>query len=232
MTHSSVKFIALSLLLVAIGVGGLLYFDVQDYILQLFEWLDGLGIWGPIFFMLIVMMIVVMMLPGVLFTLGAGFLFGPLLGSLYIVIATTTGALIAFILARYFFSATVSRFLHAHERLRVLNDEFSQEGWKFILLTRMIPFFPFKPANYFFGVTDFTLRDFLIGTFFGIMPITFFNVYLGSLAADLTMLGARDSPRSGLEWGLYGLGFLIMVVALVYITQHARKALDRYAASH
>jgi hypothetical protein len=53
-------------------------------------------------------------------------------------------------------------------------------------------------------------------------------VYLGSIAADLTTLGARDLDRTPLEWALYGAGFVATVVAVVYLNRLARRALARY----
>jgi hypothetical protein len=60
------------------------------------------------------------------------------------------------------------------------------------------------------------------------MPITIFNVYIGSLSADLATLGLRSSSRSKAEWIVYGIGFVITIGALVYITHLARKALANY----
>ncbi|MBW2100335.1 MAG: TVP38/TMEM64 family protein [Deltaproteobacteria bacterium] len=225
---SLVKYIVICLLFIAAVVGGLFYFDAQSYVLRLFDWLDGLGAWAPLLFILIEMVVVVFVLPGIIFTLGAGFLFGVLKGSLYVVIGTTLGATIAFITAKHFFGERASMFLLSHPKLKIVDEEFRHEGWKFILLTRLVPFFPFKLSNYFFGVTQFSLRDFFFGSLFGIMPITIFNVYIGSLSADLATLGLRSSSRSKAEWIIYGIGFVISIGALVYITRMARKALTNY----
>jgi uncharacterized membrane protein YdjX (TVP38/TMEM64 family) len=225
---SLVKYITICILLIAAVVGGLFYFDAQSYVLRLFDWLDGLGAWAPPLFILIDMLVVVFVLPGIIFTLGAGFLFGVVKGSLYVVIGTTLGATAAFITAKHFFGERASMFLLSHPKLKIVDEEFRHEGWKIILLTRLVPFFPFKLSNYFFGVAQFSLRDFFFGSLFGIMPITIFNVYIGSLSADLATLGLRSSSRSKAEWIVYGIGFVITIGALVYITHLARKALANY----
>jgi len=54
------------------------------------------------------------------------------------------------------------------------------------------------------------------------------NVYLGSLTADLSTLGARETARTPLEWAIYGAGFVGTVVAVVYFNRLARRALARY----
>ena len=210
-------------------VGALFYFQGKFHmvsVVKFLEWLEGLGAWAPFLFILINMLVVVLVLPGVILTLGAGFMFGVLQGSLYIIIGTTIGATIAFLIARYLFGERATGFFLDHSKLNLVNDEFKRAGWKFVLLTRLVPFFPFKLSNYLFGLMQISLRDFVIGVFFGIMPITITNVYIGSLAADLATIGSRTASRSGMEWTIYGIGVIIAIVAVIYITHLARKALD------
>jgi uncharacterized membrane protein YdjX (TVP38/TMEM64 family) len=220
--------IALSVLFVALLLGVMSYFHLGEEVMRLFDWLAAMGGWAPLLFIIIDMLVVILLLPGVMVTMGAGFLFGVTLGSLCVVVATTLGATIAFLIARHLLGERTSRYFLSHPRLKVLNDEFAHEGWRVILLTRLIPFFPFKLSNYFFGVSDFTLRDFVLGTAIGVVPFTITNVYLGSLAADLSMLGLRHVGRTRLEWTVYGFGFVMTMVAAIYFSRHAKKALSRY----
>jgi uncharacterized membrane protein YdjX (TVP38/TMEM64 family) len=179
-------------------VGALFYFQGGSRVVSFLEWLEGLGAWAPFLFILIDMLVVVLVLPGVMFTLGAGFMFGILRGSLYVVIGSTIGATIAFLIARYLFGET-----------------------------RLIPFFPFKLSNYLFGLMQVSLRDFIFGVFFGIMPFTVTNVYIGSLAADLATIGSRTASRSKMEWTIYGIGVIIAIVAVIYITHLASLEIYR-----
>ena len=222
------KSIAVCLLFVALLVGGIFYFDSQAKVLRLFDWLDELGPWAPALFILIDMLVVVLLLPGVILTLGAGFMFGVLKGSLYVVIGTTLGATIAFMIARYLFGQSSSRFVLNHSKLKVINDEFARQGWKIVLLTRLVPFFPFKLSNCFFGLMRIPLRHFILGVFFGIWPITINNVYIGSLAGDLARLNARSSSRPPADWAMYGIGLIAPIGVVLYITRLARRALDGY----
>lgn len=222
------KYLAACIVFVAVLTVTFIYLDAQSHILRLFDWLDELGSWAPILFIVIDVLVVVFLVPGIVFTLGAGFLFGVLRGAMYVVIATTIGAAIAFLVARHLFSDGASKYLISHPKLKIINDEFTPEGWKIVLLTRLVPFFPFKLSNYFFGLTQFSLRHFVLGTFFGIMPITLTNVYLGSLAADLATLGERTLPRSPIAWTVYGVGFIVTIIGVIYITRLAHRAMDRY----
>jgi hypothetical protein len=66
------------------------------------------------------------------------------------------------------------------------------------------------------------------GSLIGFIPYSLHNVYLGSLAADLSTLRARDIGRTPFEWGLYLAGFAFTVIAVLYLSRIARSALARY----
>jgi uncharacterized membrane protein YdjX (TVP38/TMEM64 family) len=218
-------------LLVGMLLASLLYFDLQVPLLAFFDWLQTIGFWAPLLFILIDMLLVIFLLPSILFTLAAGFLFGPWIGGICVLIATSLGAISAFLISRYSFSARVKNYLRNHQKLKVINDELAHEGWKLILLTRLVPFFPLKLSNYFYGASSFTLTDFVTGTFFGIIPNTFFIVYIGSLAADMSMLVSGDLMRSPNVWVFYILSLVFLLVAVAYISKLAQKALLRYEIS-
>ncbi|MDP1708067.1 MAG: TVP38/TMEM64 family protein [Gammaproteobacteria bacterium] len=227
---SPVWSIAVSVLFVAAVVGALIYFDTHQQVLQLLAWLDAQGAWAPLLFILIMALVVVLLLPGVLFTTGAGFVFGVVEGTVYVVLGTTLGATLAFLIARHLFGERATGFILMHARLQLVSEELTPQGWKIILLTRLVPFFPFKLSNYFFGLTRFSLRGFTFGTFAGIIPFSLHNVYLGSIAADIATLGARSAERTPLQWTLYGAGFLVTIALLIYISRLARRALAKYTA--
>ncbi|MDH3980201.1 MAG: TVP38/TMEM64 family protein [Gammaproteobacteria bacterium] len=220
--------IIVSVLFVAGMLGVLLLFGVDEQVLRLLTWLDAQGGWASLLFMLIIAAVVVLLLPGVLFTLGAGFVFGVMEGAVYVVTGTTLGAMIAFLIARYLFGERATRFVLRHNKLKLVSEELAPQGWKIVMLTRLVPFFPFKLSNYFFGLMPFTLRGFTGGTFLGIIPFSVHNVYLGSIAADIATLGTRNTDRTPLEWGLYGAGFFVAVGVVIYFNRLARRALTRY----
>lgn len=220
--------IAGSTLFVALILGLVLLFDLQRYILQLFEWIDTLGLWAPLCYVLLHALVIIFLVPGVFFTLGAGFLFGPVAGTAVIVVATTLGAAAAFAVARWLLGERTARLLLEHPKARIVNAEICHGGWKVVLLTRLIPFFPFKLSNYVFGLMGFRFRDFVLGTFVGVIPLSFTNVYMGSLAADLATLMAGPGERSALTWALYGIGLAVAIGLVTYLGRRADRALARY----
>lgn len=209
-------------------LGVLVYFGVHEQVVVLLRWVEAQGIWGPVLFIAVMALVIVFLLPGVLFTTGAGFVFGVVEGTIYVVVGSTLGAAIAFLVARHFFGERAAGFVRSQAKLSLVSQEMTPNGWKIVLLTRLIPFFPSKVSNYFFGLTKFSFQGYVVGTLIGFIPFSLHNVYLGSLAADLTTLGVRNTGRTPLEWSLYGAGFVATLIAVIYLNRLARRALARY----
>jgi uncharacterized membrane protein YdjX (TVP38/TMEM64 family) len=220
--------IAASTLFVAGVLGILIYFDAQQQALLLLQWLDTMGIWALSLFTLIMALVVILLLPGVMFTVGAGFVFGVVEGSICVVLGTTLGSTIAFLLARYLLGSSARQYVLSHTKLKLFSEELTPHGWKIVMLSRLVPFFPFKLSNYFFGLTPFSLRGFVGGTMIGIIPFSVHNVYLGSIASDITTLGVRPLDRTPIEWALYIVGFLAVLSIALYLNRLARRALSKY----
>ena len=214
------------------GVGMLLAvlyaLGIHQQVVTMLQWIDRQGAWAAILFIVVMALAVLLLLPGVLFTTGAGFVFGIVEGTLYVVTGTVLGAAAAFLIARYLMGQRARKYVINHARLAVMNDELTPHGWKIVLLSRLIPFFPAKVSNFVFGLTNFSFRGFVGGSILGFIPFSLHNVYLGSLAAEITTMAVRESSRSPLEWSIYGIGFVSTVIAVLYLNRLARRALGRY----
>lgn len=195
-------------------------------VLDFLDWVDRLGPWGPVLFILVVTLSMLVLLPGMIFTLGGGFLFGLVNGLLYVLAGTALGASIAFFSGRYLCKSWVNALLIKHPRTHRFVDIIEAEGMRFIMLTRMVPFFPFKFSNYVFGASNISYRQFIIGTCVGIIPISLTNVYAGSLVGNLATLGTEAVSESPIAWLLYGAGFIVAMVFAVYISRLARRSLQ------
>lgn len=219
--------VAAGVLTVGVFMFLLARFDLDDEVLELLRWVDAQGLWAPLLFMSVMAAAVVLLLPGILLTTGAGFMFGVVMGSLYVVAGTTAGAAVAFVLARRFLGARAARYLRDHPRVRMLDSDLAPDGWKVVFLCRLVPFFPSKLANYFFGLTSVSLPAFALGTGVGIVPYTVHNVYLGAIAAELARHQFRPGDISGERWLMYGVGLLAAVTAMVWLGRRATRALER-----
>lgn len=219
---------------VLVGFGLLLavlvYFDVHLKLIALLEWIDAQGAWAAVLFILIIALVVIFILPGIFFTTGAGYVFGVVAGSIYVVLGTTLGAAIAFLIARYMFGERARQFVMSRSKLSLVNDEMAKHDFKVVLLTRLIPLFPGKLSNYFFGLTKFKFWNYVAASGIGFIPFSVHNVYIGSLVSDLAAMGEGGMTRTPAQWALYGFGFVCAIIAVVYFNSIAKKALAGYTA--
>lgn len=199
---------------------------INDFLQNSLNWIDSLGSTGIIIFILLYIIATVLLIPGTLFTLGAGILFGVIQGSIIVSVASVLAAAAAFLVGRYFVRGWVAKQIEDKPKFKAIDVAVAKEGWKIVLLTRLSPLFPFIFLNYAFGVTQVSLRDYFFASWIGMFPGTVMYVYIGSLAKDLATLGATTQDTTLLQWGLRIVGFIATAAVSVYVTKIARKALD------
>lgn len=199
----------------------------QEWLRNALEWIDSLGSVGAIAFILLYIIATVAFLPGSILTLGAGVVFGVVLGSLYVFIGATLGATAAFLVGRYLARGWVSKKIEGNSKFKAIDKAVGREGLKIVLLTRLSPVFPFNLLNYAFGITGVSIKDYVIGSV-GMIPGTIMYVYIGSLAGNLAMIGSESQPTNPtVQWAIRIIGFIATVAVTVYVTRIARKALEQ-----
>lgn len=227
--NSKLKLV-LVICLVATLIVAAKHFNIQGLLQTSLIWVKSLGPLGPIAFMVIYNLATVLFIPGSILTLGGGVLFGVFWGSVYVFIAATLGATIAFLIGRYLSRSWVSRQIEGNPKFKAIDEAVAREGLKIVLLTRLSPVFPFNLLNYAFGVTQVSLRDYVLGSI-GMVPGTMMYVYIGSLAGDLAMIGTPKQPTSPetqiAQWVIRVVGFIATVAVTVYVTRIAKKSLDQ-----
>jgi len=199
------------------------YLHVQDLLKQALAWVGQLGPWGVVLFIAIYVVATVLFIPGSVLTLGAGAVFGVAWGSVYVSIASTLGATGAFLVGRYLARDAISRKIAGNARFAAIDKAVANEGWKIVGLARLSPVFPFTLLNYAFGLTQVSLRDYVLASWIDMMPGTVMYVYLGSLA----QAAAGERTRTPGEWALYGVGLLATVIVTVFVTRIAKQALAK-----
>ena len=226
MAPSKLKFVFL-ILLAGVLLAAAFYFDVPELLRASLSRIAQLGPWGAVAFIALYILATVLFIPGLILTMGAGFVFGVLRGSIFVSIASTLGASMAFLIGRYLARQWVSKKIESNERFLAIDEAVAREGWKIVGLLRLSPVFPFNLLNYSLGITKVSLRDFFFASWIGMIPGTVMYVYLGSLAGDLAALGTGARSRSPAEWTLYVIGLLATVGVTVYVTRIARRALQK-----
>ncbi|MFM6057199.1 MAG: TVP38/TMEM64 family protein [Microcystis aeruginosa] len=200
-------------------------FNPQTILFRALTCVDSLGSVGAIAFIIIYILATVAFFPGSILTLGAGVVFGVVLGSFYFFIGATIGATAAFLVGRYLARGWVAEKIQGNNKFQAIDEAVGKEGLKIVLLTRLSPIFPFTLLNYAYGVTGVSLKDYLIGCA-GMIPGTIMYVYIGSLAGSLATIGtSAPATNPVLLWTIRLIGFIATVAVTLYVTKIARQAL-------
>lgn len=114
---------------------------------------------------------VVLALPGITFAVFAGLLFGPWLGTLACLVATTVGAVAAFLVGRFFLQDSIKPLVMKNQWMKkVLFDDAGRSDLVVLMITRLVPLFPYNLQNFAYGITDISLVTYTIYTFLFMLP--------------------------------------------------------------
>lgn len=212
-------------LLVALILGGR---SVGALVPQFAQWVAGLGVWGPVVFILGYIVATVAFIPGSILTLAAGAIFGLVRGTMYVFVGATVGSILAFLVSRYFARSAIERKLAGNRKFDTIDRAVGAKGLKIVLLLRLSPVFPFNLLNYGLGLTKVRLRDYAIASV-GMLPGTFLYVYYGKLAGDVAAVaGGVEVSKGPAYWTVLILGLVATIVVTTIVTRIARKALKEY----
>lgn len=115
---------------------------------------------------------------GAVLTIAGGFLFGLVVGSIATVVAATIGAVTLFLAARSALGDSLRA--RAGPWLRKLESGFTENALSYLLVLRLVPLFPFFVVNLVPAFLGVTLRVYVIGTLFGIIPGTVVYTSVGA----------------------------------------------------
>ena len=144
---------------------------------QLRDWATSIGPWFPVAFLVAHIAVTVLPFPRTAFTLAAGLLFGPVLGVLLAVAASTASAVMAVVMVRV--AGWQLSGLVRHRAVVTLDDRLRERGWPTVLSLRLIPAVPFSVLNYAAGASAVRLCPYTLATLVGLAPGTAAVVILG-----------------------------------------------------
>lgn len=171
---------------------------------QIRDWAGGAGPLLPLAFFLFYALVTVAPVPRTVLTVTSGVLFGPLLGSVIALGATTVSAGVALLGVRAVGRDRVAEHL-SHPAVRAIDERLARRGWLAVAALRMIALAPFSVVNYCCGLSSVRLSPYLLATVVGSAPGTIATVILaGSLAGETHPLAVTFSAAF-LAIGLIGL---------------------------
>jgi uncharacterized membrane protein YdjX (TVP38/TMEM64 family) len=130
-------------------------------------------------FALIYMLAVAISIPGAWFlTLTAGFLFGPISGTLLVICSATLGAFVVYLAVKYTLRDWVAK--KTTRWLKTMEQGFQDNAFSYLLFLRLVPLFPFWLVNIVPALLGIAPRTYLTATFIGIIPGSFVYVLVGN----------------------------------------------------
>lgn len=154
-------------------------------------------------FFLVYVAVTALSLPGAaILTLAAGALFGLWLGLLLVSFASTIGATLAFISARFIFRDTVKK--KFGEKLQKIDEGVEKQGGFYLFTLRLVPVFPFFLINLLMGLTSLKIRTFYWVSQVGMLAGTAVYVNAGTQLAQIDSLSGIVSPGLILSFVLLG----------------------------
>ena len=220
------KLIVFAIVLIAFSIAAAV-FPVRDWIRNLIDWVEQLGPAGIAVFVGAYAIATVLFLPGWIFTVAAGLLFGVVGGTAVALSGATIGAALAFLVARYLVRDSIQNLAGSNPRFQAIDRAIGENGWKIVGLLRLNPLIPFNLSNYFYGITAIRFWPYVLTSAIGMLPGTLLYAYLG--AVGKATLGAK-SPPSVWRYLLLGVGLGATIAVTIIITRMARKALKKSGA--
>lgn len=182
------RVVALVVMFLLVTTGFLLkeagYFDPEF----IFGFLKAYPLIAPLSFIALLATMSLLLLPTLPLNLGAGFLWGPYVGGLYVLTGSSLAAAIAFLIARYLAAEFLNRGFR-HRRWAWVLDQVSKQDWKTVAFTRINPIFPTALLNYFFGITPIKFTTYILTTVTFIAPIILLFAYLGDSIGGFLIQG-------------------------------------------
>lgn len=152
----------------------------------------------------------------------SGFLFGTVVGTFLVVFSATIGATVIFLLARYFFRDFFEEKFRT--RIDTLKVESMLNGFRDILILRLIPAVPFALINVAAGFTRVRLREYVLATLFGIIPFSFVYVHAGMRLSEITSVKDILSSETFMFLSRVVVVLVVLYVIKVYFPKRKPRA--------
>src|SRR4051812_1297377 len=155
------KWIVVILVVIALVVLSVIL-PVKDWMRQFIGWVQQLGPIGVLVFVIAYAVATILFLPGWIFTVSAGLIYGVVGGTAVALCGAVIGASLAFLVARYLLRRNIEQMTRANPRFGAIDRAIGVNGWKIVGLLRLSPLVPFNLSNYFYGITSIGFGSYVL----------------------------------------------------------------------
>ena len=202
-----------ALVIYAIHAFGL--FDLLTDLPHLQTLIRQSGLFGYSLYILLFIIATLFLLPGSILVIAGGIVFGPFLGTLLSLIAATLASSCSFLLARWMGRDLLLKYVGHSHTFQAIEKGIARNGIDFLILTRLIPLFPYNIQNYAYGLTAIAFWPYTLISALTTLPgIVIYTV----MASDLANEGI--TLRFILQLCLAGLALFILVQLAKLYARH------------
>lgn len=177
------------------------------------NWVDGFGWFGPLLLVLcMVAQMFLLIVPSLALMVVSILAYGPIWGSLIVLVSIFTASSIGYWIGRYFGPVIVEKLI-GHNSEKKIADFLEDYGFWAVIVTRLNPFLSNDAISFVGGILKLGYWKFIGATLLGIAPLTLFITIIGK---------STESLKSGLLWG--SLVSLIIFGLYVYWDKRKRNA--------
>jgi len=171
-------------------------------------WFQNLGVVGYIVYIFVYILVAVFMFPASAMTIAAGITFGSIPGAILALTGATIGACVSFIIAKYVARDVIVNKFSGNAIFTKIEKGVSETGTSFLILTRLVPIFPYNIQNYAYGVTSMNVVTFGLVSFITMAPGAFIYAFM-----------AGEIATNGFSFKLLiqfaAAGFFLFIVSLI-----------------
>lgn len=157
-------------------------------------------------------------------TLAAGAIFGLVVGTVIVSFASSVGATLAFLVARYVLRDSIRQ--RFGRRLKAIDEGVEKDGAFYLFAMRLVPAFPFFVVNLVMGLTSLKTVTFYLVSQVGMLAGTIVYVNAGTQLAQIDSVGGIVSPGLIASFALLGVFPLLARKLLGFMK--SRKVLKGY----
>lgn len=149
------------------------------------ETLRHQGAWGYLVYAALFIIATLCLIPGSLLVIAGGILFGPLTGSLLSFAAATVASSLSFLIARWLGRDLLQRYVGHTAVFQAIERGIARSGSDFLILTRLVPLFPYNIQNYAYGLTAIPFWPFTLISAVTTLPgLVIYSVMASELARE------------------------------------------------
>jgi len=147
--------------------------------------IERAGYLGYVIYILIFTISAVFSFPSSVITITGGVVFGPIVGALLALTGATFGAAAAFLVSRYLARGFIVDKFGGNAIFKKIEAGVAKNGKDFLILTRLVPVFPYNIQNYAYGVTNINFGQYIVITAITMAPGAFIYAYMaGEIAVN------------------------------------------------